>query len=191
MSADTRLSQLQPGEAGQPADPAAEREARHAGVTDDAAGDREAVGLRGAVEVGPRRPAAAAGAARGRIDDDVAHRAEVDHQGVVGDRRPGEVVSAPAHGESDALPARQRDRVGHLVRRATAHDQRGPAIDVAVPDAARLVVAGVVRYHDLAAELLAERPHALGHRRHSPAPSRGLRDATRPRKATATRRPGA
>jgi hypothetical protein len=73
--------------------------------------DGEAVRLGGAVEVGPRRSAAAAGAARGGVDGHVVHRAEVDHEPAVADGQAGEVVAAAAYRQVEALAAREGDRL--------------------------------------------------------------------------------
>ena len=99
----------------QPADPAAEAQAGDAGVADHAARHRQTVLLRGRVEIGPGRAAAAARPARAGIDRDVAHRAEVDHQAVVDDAVAGEAVAAAAYRDLEVVLAAEGDRGGDIV----------------------------------------------------------------------------
>ena len=114
---------------------------------DEAAGRREPVRLRLVVDVGPDGAAANGRPARDRIDANLGHRREVDHDPVVAGGEAGDAVAAAAHGDRQAVAAREADRRDHVRGAAAADDDRRPAIIVlAVPDLARLgvaVVAGV------------------------------------------------
>ena len=94
---------------GQPAHAAAERQAADAGVRDVAGGRRQPVGLRGAVQRAQRRAALHPRAARDRIDAHAVHRAQVDHQAVVGDRQADDVVAAAADPDLEIGVAGQAD----------------------------------------------------------------------------------
>ncbi len=65
---------------------------------------------------------------------------------------PGMTVPTAAHGDEQILVAPEADSGGDVGRVQRPHDQAGPAIDHAVPDAPRVVVAGVARRDDVAAE---------------------------------------
>ena len=143
---DIRGEQVVDGHAvlpAQPAEAAAERQAGHARGRVDAQRRREAVRLRGRVEVGEgaagldRRPAGI------RVDLDVLHQREVDHEAVVADGIARDVVSASSDRDEQVVLARELDGLDDIFGRRAAGDQRGPAIDHGVPDLAHLVVARV------------------------------------------------
>ena len=90
------------------ADPAAEREPADAGRGDDAAGGRQAVGVRRVVEVAPRGAALGARGAVRRVDGDVAHRRQVDHDAAVAGAEAGHAVPAAAHGQVESTPSRAK-----------------------------------------------------------------------------------
>ena len=136
----------------QPAHPAAEREAGHSRVGDDADRADEPVRLRGVVELGEQRAAAHAGGAPLGIDVGAAHPREVDHDAVVAGREAGDAVAAAPDGDDELLLTGEAEGRDDVVGARRPHDQRGPTVDHAVPDRARLVVAGVVGAHDLARE---------------------------------------
>ncbi len=147
----------EPGLLREPADAAAERQPRDAGVADLPTRHRLPVGLRGRVEVGPRGAGTAADAVGAGIDRDVAHAAEVQHEAVVDGPVAGEAVPAAAHRQLEVVLAGESDRGGDVGGRRCARDDRGPAVDVAVPEAAALVVAGVSCDEEISAEILAKR----------------------------------
>ena len=60
-------------------------------------------------------------------------RAEVDHQPVVADGEPGEVVAPAAHRELQPARRAKRRARRHVARAGAARDQGGTAPDVAVP----------------------------------------------------------
>ena len=81
----------------EPADAAAEGEARDAGVGDDPAHRRQAVKLRLAVELAPEHAGLGPGGARRRVDPDPLHRRKVDHEAAVAERMTTDAVAAGAH----------------------------------------------------------------------------------------------
>ena len=127
----------------EPADPAAEREAADAGRRDQPAGRAQAVGLRRGVHLGPARAALHARGARDRVDLDAAHAREVDHEAAVARALAGDVVSAAADRGQQPLAAGEAHGLDHIGGARAAGDQRGPAVDRPVPDAARAVVVRV------------------------------------------------
>src|SRR5262245_39270708 len=145
------------GEFGEPADPAAQRQAGDSRVADLAAGHRLRVYLRGRVEIGPRRTGTTAHAVRAGVDSDVAHAAEVDHQAVVTGAVPREAVPAAAHRDLEVVFTSEADRGGDIVGRRRERDHGRTAVDVAVPETAPLVVAGISGKHQLPAESRTER----------------------------------
>ena len=149
----------------EPADPAAEREPGDARVRDLAARDGEPVRLRLAVDVAPERARLGAGDPRARVDPDGAHPREVEDDAAVDGRVAGGGVPAAADGELDARLAgvvHDRDDVD---RALDPRDRRGAAVEHPVPDAPRLVVAGVAGRDQLAAKLLRERRECRGRAR--------------------------
>src|SRR6185436_9353308 len=106
---------------------------------------------------GPRRAGSAAHAVRAGVDGDVAHAAEMDHQAVVAGAVAREAVPAAAHRDLEVVIAGEPDRGRDVVGRRCARDHRGPAVDVAVPEAAPVVVAGVGGEDQLTAESRTER----------------------------------
>ena len=97
-----------------PADPAAEREARHAGVRDDPRGNSEPERLRLAVELTEQHTCLHARGTRVRIDPHALQRREVDHQRVVCDRETRKGVAAAAHRDRQAALASELDRCDHV-----------------------------------------------------------------------------
>ena len=88
-----------------------------------------------------------------RIDLDVAHRREVDHEPVVAHSEAARVVAAAANRDQRALPAPEVDRSGHVLSVRTAGDQARAAVDHAVVDLAGLVVAAVPGGDQLSPEI--------------------------------------
>ena len=136
----------------QPAHAAAEREAGNARVGDDADRADELVRLRRVVELGEQRAAADARDAPLGIDVGAAHPREVDHDAVVAGREAGDAVAAAPDGDDELLLAGEAERRDDILVPRRPHDQRRPAIDHAVPDRARGVVARVAGADDLARE---------------------------------------
>jgi hypothetical protein len=140
----------QPVLPGEPAHPAAERQATDAGVRDVARRGGQAVLLRRAVERAEQRAALHPGPLSHRVDPYRAHRAEVDHQPVVGYGEAERAVPAAADSDLQVEVAGRADR-GHHVRDAdAADDHRRPPVHQGVPDRTRLVVPGVAGQEQLA-----------------------------------------
>src|SRR6476619_8314280 len=99
--------------------------------------------LRGRVEVGEdatwinRRPAGI------RVDLDVLHQREVDHQTVIAHGIACDVVSASPDRDEQFVLARELDGLHDIFGRRAAGDQRRPAIDHGVPDLSYLIVARI------------------------------------------------
>ena len=142
-----------------PADAAAEREAGDAGRRHEPAGGRESVCLRLVVDVGPHRTAADGRAAGDRVDADLVHLREVDHDSVVDRREAGDAVAAAADCDRQVVAAREADGRDHVGDAGAAHDECGTALVCSVPDPRGLLIAGVARRHDLAVDRLAQFLH--------------------------------
>ena len=108
------------------------------------------------VEVAPRRAAAGQRDPARRIDDDVAHAAQVDHQTAIHARESGRVVTAAAHGERETVGARELHRALDVARALAERDARGTTVDHAVPHGAPRVVVGGAGKDHLAVELVGE-----------------------------------
>ena len=141
----------------EPADAAAEGEARNAGVGDDAAHRRQAVKLRLAVELAPEHAGLSARGARCRVDPDPLHRREIDHEAAVAERMTADAVAAGAHRHKEATLAREANRRDDVRDSGAASDAGGAAVDRTVPDRARRVVAFVVGTEHSAAERAAQK----------------------------------
>src|SRR5690606_25634642 len=156
------------GHRAQPAEAAPEREARDPGVADGAGGHGEAVLLAGGVEVGEGGPAAAPRPPRDRVDDDRVHRAEVDREPSVGHGCATDVVPTAPDGDLEAVLLPPQQRRGDVVGRFAAGDDRGRAVDGAVPDEAGRVV--VARQQHLSVHRLPQGVDPAAHRVRHPLP---------------------
>ena len=140
----------------QPSEAAAEREAGDPGGRHSAAGRREAVRRGRVVELAPRRAAAGQRDPAHRIDDYVAHAAQVDHQATVDAREAGRVVTAAAHSEGEIVGARELHRALDVARALADRDARGTTVDHAVPHGAPNVVVGRAGKDQLAIQAVGE-----------------------------------
>ena len=136
----------------QAAHPAAEREAGDAGVRDDSDRADEPVWLRRVVELAEQRAAVDPGGAPLGVDLGAAQAREVDHDPAVARGEARDAVTAAPHGDDQLLLAGEPDGRGDVVGARRPDDQAGPAVDHAVPDHPRGVVAGILRAHDFAPE---------------------------------------
>ena len=91
----------------QPAQAAAQRQPGDAGRRDRAARDGEPVGRSLAIQLAPQHAALRAHGTRARVDVDPLHRRQVDHQRAVDHGAAGNVVTAAAHADLEALGARE------------------------------------------------------------------------------------
>jgi hypothetical protein len=129
-------------------DAAAQRQSGDSGVAEGSARRREAVPLTGGVEILPERAAAACRRPRLRIDDDLAHQAQVDDEAPVADAMARDAVSTAADRDRKIRFAREphsSDDVGEIDR---PHDQLRMSFDHPVEGRARFVEAAVVRIDD-------------------------------------------
>jgi hypothetical protein len=90
------------------------------------------------------------------VDPHALHRREVDHEAVVTGAVAVGRVAAAAHRDLHRVHAREVHGLDHVSHACTARDRSGPAVEHAVPDAARLVVPRAVRREYLAAHGLGE-----------------------------------
>jgi hypothetical protein len=123
------------------AEAAAEREPADPGVADHAAGGGEPGTLRGVVELAPQHAARRTRGARLRVHPHRLHERQVDHHAVVGDGVAGDGMTAATDGDAQVLLAREAHGGGDVVGAGAARDERGPAVDRAVPHAPGFVVA--------------------------------------------------
>src|SRR5436190_8637512 len=152
---DLGLHEVVAGEAElalEPTAAAAEREATDAGGRDPAAGDCQAVFLRGGVDLSPPRPALDAGDALVRVDVDAVHGAEVDADTGVDDGRAGDAVAAAVDGECDVLLAGDIYRGGDVAGAGAPGDEGGLAVDHRVEHRTGVVVRGVAGMDELTLE---------------------------------------
>ena len=127
-----------------------------AGVANDAARGGQAVGLCLVVDVSPQGAALHERRALDGVNRDGAHRGEVDHDSVVAHCGAGNVVTPASYGDLEVALAGETHRGGHVGGAGAAGDAGRMAVDRAVPDLARSVVAGARRQHQLSAERCAE-----------------------------------
>src|SRR5690606_31754174 len=145
----------QPAAAREVADPAAQRQAAHAGGRDDAAGGGVAEGVGGVVEIAPRRAAAGAGGLAHGVDEHVVDQRQVEHHSAVAGPEAGCAVPAAADGEVEPGLAGVVDGGDDVGGRRGADDQRGPAVVHPVVDAAQLLAVVLARHDDVSTHLFA------------------------------------
>jgi hypothetical protein len=108
------------------------------------------VRLRRRVEVEPGGAALGDGDACVRIDLDVPHPRQVDHQALVNGAVPGRVVAAAPDGDLQAVGLREGQRSRHVVRIHAARDCRRPPVDQQVEAEARPLILAVGRPQHIA-----------------------------------------
>src|SRR5262249_15404927 len=128
---------------------------------DRAASGRETVHSGRSIEVAPRRASADARSAIRWINDDVAHRAQIDDDPAVADRESRGVVAAAANGDRKFVLAAEANRRLHVTDGFTPRNQRGTTIDHSIPHFARGIELGTVGAKEIAAECLAEIAKAI------------------------------
>ena len=100
--------------------------------------------VRGAVDVPEQRAALHAHHPRRRVDRDLVHRRQVDHEPVVDAAEPGAVVAAAAHRDPEAALAREPNRGGDIRLVDAVRDRRRMLVDHCVVESAGVVVARVL-----------------------------------------------
>ena len=137
---------------GQVADAAAERQAGHAGRREEAGRGGHAERHGRVVDVSPGASGVGADGVVLGVDRGAAQQRQVDDQGVVRHPEPGRVVAAAPDGDLDAVLAGEPhagDDVGGV---PAARDGGRMLVDHAVVDGAGLVVAGIPRHDQVAAQ---------------------------------------
>jgi hypothetical protein len=121
-------------------------------VGDVPGGRRQAVRLSRAIQAAQQRAALDERPAAVRLDADVAHRRQVEHQASVRHGQAEDAVPAALDRDLEARLAPEADRRADVRRGGAPRDDRRPAVDDRVPHLAVPVVAGILRSDDLAAE---------------------------------------
>ena len=98
-----------------------------------------------AVQLAPQHAALRSQDHRLWVDVDAPHGRQVDHQRVVDDRPPGDVVPAASHAYVEPGRTGETDGVGDVRRAVTSCDQRRTPVDQPVVDPPGVLVALVVR----------------------------------------------
>jgi hypothetical protein len=124
----------------QPADAAAEREARDTRVADDAGWADEAVGLRGDVELAEECAAVCPRDALRGIYGDAAHRREVDDEAAVAARVAGGAVPTGSDRQREVVVSTEPDGRCDFADRCRSHDGGRTKVVNSIPEAPRLVV---------------------------------------------------
>ena len=133
------------------ADSPTERQPGNAGVADDPGRADEAELLRGDVQLTEERAAVRPCGSSPTIRLDATHRGHVDEEAAVRASEPGRAVTAGSDRDLEVVLAREADRGGDLLGgRGAGDDRRAPIVD-RVPQAARVVVAGVLGHDHLGA----------------------------------------
>ena len=87
------------------------------------------------------------------VDADPLHGREVDDDAAVAGAVAGGRVAAAAHGDRQPVVAGEADGGDDVGRAGAPRDQRGAAVEHAVPDHPRLLIAGIARLQQLTAEV--------------------------------------
>ena len=137
---------------GQVADAAPERQAGHAGGGEEAGRGGHAERHRRMVDVSPGASGVGADGVVLRVDRGAAQQGQVDDQGVVLHAEPRRVMAAAPDGDLDAVLAGEADAGDDVGDVPAARDGRGALVDHAVVDGAGLVIPGVRRPDQVAAQ---------------------------------------
>ena len=125
----------------EPAQAAAQGEARDTGVGDGATGRRQAERLGFVVELAPGDSALRAGRAPDGIDPHAPHPGQVDHQTVVADGIAGNVMATAAYRQQQMMGAGELDTLEDIGHTSTADNQCRASVNHGIPDLASLLVA--------------------------------------------------
>jgi hypothetical protein len=110
--------------------------------------------LGGSVEIGKEAAGLDLRAPGGRVNRDVFHEREIDHEAVVADGIAGDVMTATPDGNEELLCAPKSHCLDDIGGRLAAGDESWFAIDHRVPDLADFVVAVITGKDDFAVEIL-------------------------------------
>ena len=148
------------------AEPAAEREPGHARVRHGAGRRHQTELHRLVVHVAEQAAAGNVGDALALVDAHAAHQREIDHQALVAGRLARMAMPAALHGHEQARAAREIDGSANVGDAARLHDERRKLADRRVQHAPRVVVRGMARQQQIAAEALTELLHGGAFQRH-------------------------
>ena len=91
-----------------------------------------------------------------RVDVDLLHARYVDHHTGVAHRRAGDVVATAANGDEQISRSGEGDGCDDIIGTSAINHRGGSPIDHPVPDPTRLVIVGIVRNDQIAANGLPE-----------------------------------
>jgi hypothetical protein len=131
--------------ASQPAYPAAQGQARNAGIRAGAPGGGQTERLGLMVEVDPLDPPFSPDGAPAGVDTHTAHPGQVNHEPPIAHRGARDIVAATPDRHQEMVGTREIDGLDHIGDPSTAGDERRPTIDHAIPDGTGLIVARVAR----------------------------------------------
>ena len=129
----------------QPAESAAQRQARHSGGGIDTQRRGKAMSLHHPINLAQGAAWSDAGRTGCRVHLHVLHQREVDHQAVVAHGIACDVVSTPSDRNQEMLRAAKLDGANDILCGSAAGNDRGFTVDHGIPDLAHVVVAGIVR----------------------------------------------
>ncbi len=141
------------------AEAAAERQAADAGVRHGAGGRHEPVRHALVVHVTEQAATRDVRDLCIGIDAHTAQQRQIDHHPTVTGRFTGWAVAAAFDCDEEIRFARKVDRILDVGGAARLHDQRRELVHLRVDDAARLVVDGMPRQHEVAPQAIAELLH--------------------------------
>ena len=140
----------EPERSAEVADAAAERQPADAGRADDPDRDVSPCWCVASSRSLSRTPPPARAIDARRIDADVVHLREIDHEPVVDRAQAAAVVAAAAHRDPEAVLDAVAQRRGDVRLVGAVGDRSGPLVDHPVVEGARLVVVSVGRLDDTA-----------------------------------------
>ena len=127
----------------QPANSAAQRQARDPRAADDAAGRGQSVQLCLAVELFPQHAALRAYRAYTRVHVNAFHRRQIDHHTLVYRRPAPDIVTSASYRHVEAVRAGQSHRIDDVGDAVTAGNERRMLVDQSVMDSTdRVIVRG-------------------------------------------------
>jgi hypothetical protein len=145
--------------ASQPADPATQGESRNAGIGACAPGGGQTERLGLVVEVHPLGPPFSTDGTPTGVDTHTTHLGQIDHEPPIAHRSARDVVATATDRHQEMVGAGEIDGMDHVGDPSAASDERGLAVDHAVPDGAGLIIACVARTEQWATHAGREPPH--------------------------------
>src|ERR1044071_1805911 len=112
--------------------------------------------MRFSIKIAESRSALYSHSTARRIHENGLHPREVDHQTVVTERTAAYVMPASTNRRQQLVRPSEIDRSYHVSNAGATSDHPGMFADACIPDLARLVVAGIRRFENLALKYRAE-----------------------------------